>query len=221
MKNLEHIAIIPARKDSKGIKFKNRLLFNNTANFIKKLKFINKIVVSSDDQKILEKARIKNFIIHKRKKKFSQDNTSIKKTLLNILQELNINKESIVWLFYLPITKRIKNDYSKAKKIISRKNFKSLCTFIDSDYKYHPYYSWHVKKGKLYQLIKNNFYRRQDLPEFFYHFHYISCFKAQELPKLNSELINKDTIPYRLNQKHSKVIFEVDTKKDLKIFLKK
>jgi CMP-N-acetylneuraminic acid synthetase len=220
MKNLEHIAIIPARKNSKGIKYKNRLLFNNTANFIKKLKFINKIIVSSDDQTILEKARINNFIIHKRKKKFSEDNTSIKKTLLNILQEISIHKNSIVWLFYLPITKRIKNDFLKAKKIISNKNFKSFCTFIESDYKYHPCYSWSLKKGKLHQFIKNDFYRRQDLPEFFYHFHYISCFRVRELPKLNSELINKDTIPYKLSQRHSKVIFEVDTKKDLKTFLK-
>lgn len=46
---IKNLALIPARKNSKGIKNKNRILFDNTANFIKKLKFIDKSIVSSDD----------------------------------------------------------------------------------------------------------------------------------------------------------------------------
>ena len=63
----DHIALIPARKNSKGVKFKNRILFNKTAEFVKKLKFLNNIYVSSDDEKILLQAKKNNFRIHKRK----------------------------------------------------------------------------------------------------------------------------------------------------------
>jgi len=39
-KNLKHVVIIPARKNSKGLKNKNRKLFENTAKFLKKISFL-------------------------------------------------------------------------------------------------------------------------------------------------------------------------------------
>ena len=40
-KDLKHVVIIPARKNSKGLKNKNRMLFENTAEFVKKISFFN------------------------------------------------------------------------------------------------------------------------------------------------------------------------------------
>ena len=57
--NLKHVVIIPARKNSKGLKNKNRILFENTAKFVKKISFFDQIIVSSDDKQIENKA-IKN-----------------------------------------------------------------------------------------------------------------------------------------------------------------
>ena len=145
---MKNIALIPARKNSKGLKYKNRLLFNNTANFVKKLKFIDKILVSSDDPQILKKALDFNFFIHKRKKKYAKDDTSIKKTIINICEELNFDLTDNIWLFYLPIVKRSIKDFERALFYAQKRQFKSMCTFYESDYKYHPYYSWKLKKKK-------------------------------------------------------------------------
>ena len=52
-------------------------------------------------------------------------------------------------------------------------------------------FSWKIFRNKITKFIKNDIYRRQDLPKAYYHFHYISCFKVSEVKKLNSEMINK------------------------------
>lgn len=210
-----HIALIPARKNSKGLKNKNRYLFNTTAKFVKSLNFIDKVVVSSDDKIILNKAKKFKFISHKRKKKYSKDNTSIKKTILNISKELKLNKNHYIWLFYLPIINRKKKDFIKAFRKTKRKRFKSLCTFISTDYKFHPHYSWVINRSSIKQFIKNDNFRRQDLTKAFYHFHYICCFKLKELKYLNSELIGKNTTPIKIDSIESSKVLEIDTKSDL------
>ena len=65
-KKLKHIAIIPARKNSKGLKFKNRILFNYTAKFLKKIKWFNQVIVASDDEYLINSKKFKfNFITEK------------------------------------------------------------------------------------------------------------------------------------------------------------
>ena len=52
----------------------------------------------------------------------------------------------------------------------------------------------------------------------FEHHHYLCAFKVKELKKLNSELINKNTIP--IIMKEDKNLLEIDTKQDYKNYLK-
>ena len=99
-----------------------------------------------------------------------------------------------------------------------KKNFKSLCSFKKVNIS--PYNCWVRKKRKMAQYIKNDFYRRQDLPETFIHYHYLCAFKTQHLNKLNSELISKHTIPVILDKNTSSKLIEIDTKHDYN-FLKK
>ena len=189
-----HLAIIPARKNSKGLKFKNRILFDNTVKFLKKLEFIDKVIVSSDDRKILSLGKKNNYLIHKRKNFFAKDNTSIRSTLKNIVSDLS-------------------------HKITQKKNFKSMCTFFEGDYKFHPYYSYKIQNNIAKKTIINKIFRRQDLPKIYYHFHYICCLKVIELNQLDSELINKKTFPIKMSFNTFKMT-ELDSKKDLKNFYK-
>ena len=215
----KNIAFIPARKNSKGIIFKNRILFKNSLKFIKKLDFIDEILVSSDDEFIINIAKQNNLSFHKRKKKYAMDNTSIKETILNMIKEMNIEQNYNIWLFYLPIVNRDIDDFKRAFKHTKQKKFRSMCSFYEADYKYHPFFSWKIFRNKITKFIKNDIYRRQDLPKAYYHFHYISCFKVSEVKKLNSEMINKKTKPLLINFNNRK-LFEADTQEDMALLKK-
>ena len=45
MSNNKHIALIPARKGSVGFKFKNRLFFDRTADFLDSIRWFDKVIV--------------------------------------------------------------------------------------------------------------------------------------------------------------------------------
>tara|TARA_B110000503_G_scaffold134629_1_gene213925 strand:+ start:79 stop:735 length:657 start_codon:yes stop_codon:yes gene_type:complete len=208
----KHIAIIPARKNSKGLKFKNRLLFNYTKNFLKKIKWFDEIILASDDDYFRSKCKKANFSFYNRDKKNSGDSASIRSLMQEINEKFCFDKNTIIWLFYLTIPERKNNEFKKLKLITEKKNFLSAISFIPV--KTHPYDCWTINK-KLTKFIKNDVFRRQDKIKLYEHHHYLCAFKIKELNNLNSELINSKTIPIIL-QKH---IIEVDTKKDLNNFI--
>ena len=85
-------------------------------------------------------------------------------------------------------------------------------TFFKSDS--HPYNCWQInKKNKIKKYIKNNIFRRQDLPKSYEHHHYICVFQPKDLKHMNGELISKNTYPLK-NIKKS--IYEIDTYNDYK-----
>ncbi|MAJ45230.1 MAG: hypothetical protein CMF96_10875 [Candidatus Marinimicrobia bacterium] len=210
-KRNNHIAFIPARKGSKGFPGKNSKLFVFTANFIKKSKLFDRVIVSTNDEAVKRKATISNFEIHNRKNKYSTSTSSIKSSILSAINELNINENDIIWLFYIPIIYKDLVDFKKAKKIISKKNVNSLLSFVKDNI--HPYHFWKFDRNKktIKQYFKNNIYRRQDLPAAFRYYHYLCCFKVKEVKNLNEELINNKTFPLILDLKTSDKLIEVDT----------
>ena len=84
---MEHIAVIPARKESKGLKNKNRILIDNCLEFVKKIKWFKKVIITSDDEYIINKA-IKNKISFiKRSKKLSNGKISIKTVMVDVIKK--------------------------------------------------------------------------------------------------------------------------------------
>ena len=120
-----------------------------------------------------------------------------------------------IWLIYLTIPYKNKKDFLNVKKISEKKKFKSLLSFREVIT--HPFDCW-VIKPKLKQIIKNKFFRRQDKPNVYEHYHYLSCFKVSELKKLNDELINKNTEPYLITGNAKYKINEIDCKFDLQYY---
>ncbi len=102
-------AIIPARSGSKRFPNKNiynflkQPLFYHSIFFAKKLKFINKIVFSTDSKKYIKIAKkIPNLYIHKRKKYSSQD-TSMEEDIIRDLKEYFLRSniklpDAFLWL---------------------------------------------------------------------------------------------------------------------------
>lgn len=86
------IAIIPARGGSKGIKRKNLALLNNkpllyyTIKAAKEAKCIDCIVVSSEDEEILNYAKSQNVSALKRPLEFAQDNSRSNEVVKHCLE---------------------------------------------------------------------------------------------------------------------------------------
>ena len=94
------LCLIPARKNSSRLKKKNVLnfcgkpLFEWTLIFSKKIKFFNKIVVSTDDEKILNyKKKYPKIEFLKRPKSISKKNTSMSEV---IKYNLDFQKKNLI-----------------------------------------------------------------------------------------------------------------------------
>lgn len=102
-------AIIPARSGSKRFKNKNiaklnkKYLFSYTINFAKKLKFVKKIIFTSDSYDYLKKAStFKNILLHKRSS-FASTDKSMEEHILRDLNKFFLNNkikipDAILWL---------------------------------------------------------------------------------------------------------------------------
>tara|TARA_Y100000816_G_C25883795_1_gene461136 strand:+ start:51 stop:704 length:654 start_codon:yes stop_codon:yes gene_type:complete len=212
---MKHIAFIPARLGSKGLKYKNRKLFDYTSSFLNKINWIDKVVVSSDDPYIKKLTIKNNYFFHQRAKKISGAKSSIKSVLEDFAFKSNFSEDTIIWLFYLTIPIRELKDFNKAKKIIEKKNNNSLISLLPAST--HPYNCWYLKNNKIFQFINNDYYRRQDLPMAYSHHHYLCCFKIKALPYLNNELIYNKTYPIII-KKNPGMILEIDNLKDFIFF---
>lgn len=211
----KNIAVIPARRNSEGFRFKNRILFNETIDFLKKIKWFDQKIISTDDEVLIRKAKKYNLKTLERSKKNSKNNISIKSVMEEVRDKIKPDPSDKIWLIYLTIPYKNKKDFLNVKKISEKKKFKSLLSFREVIT--HPFDCW-VIKPKLKQIIKNKFFRRQDKPNVYEHYHYLSCFKVSELKKLNDELINKNTEPYLITGNAKYKINEIDCKFDLQYY---
>ena len=213
-KKLKHIAVIPARAGSVGFPRKNQIFFDNTANFLEDLLWLDEVIVTSNDKVVKDKAKKKRYKVHERSKVLSDSDVSIKSVFKDLIKSLKIQDDVIIWLFYLPVLYKNFSDFEKAKTIIEQPNINSLCTFVAA--KTHPLNTWQYneKNKKISQYIENDVYRRQDLSPAWMHYHYVCCFKAKELENLNSELLNSDTYPVFLSDNYAKNLIEIDTPED-------
>ncbi len=202
--------VIPARKGSKGLPNKNRLLFDFTASTIKNVH--HDVIVTTNDEYIIDKAQEYEFNVRRRPDELAQDTTSIKAVMFDVFWWYNLKADDIVVMLYLTypqrkwldITKGLEYFYSyEAKSMLCRKEWQGV----------HPclaMFQMYNNKGK--QLFYHNYYRRQDYPKVFEISHFIAIFKVGELDKLNYQLYNQDTIfmPIRSD------VIDIDTIEDFK-----
>ena len=79
----------------------------------------------------------------------------------------------------------------------------SLCGFTNVIT--HPFLTWGIKNKKIFKFVKNNVFRRQDLPKAYSHNHIVCCFKINEIKNLNNELLNVNTFPLIIKEKITEI----------------
>jgi CMP-N-acetylneuraminic acid synthetase len=173
------LAVILARSGSKGIRNKNIIkikkkpLLNYTTGLIKRIKIIDKAIISTDSkkyQKIAKKDSVESPFL--RSKKLSGGNVSDDICLLDaVIRCEKIYKEKFDFVVSLPATSplRKKEDVIKSIKKCIEKNLDSVWTISKVDSKFHPFKIMKLQKEKLTHFLKSGkkVFRRQQLSETF------------------------------------------------------
>lgn len=214
------VAIIPARGGSKGISKKNLINFLGkpliqwSIEAALKSKFITDVVVSSDDDEILEEAKKnKNVITLKRPKELAEDNSRTEPVLLHALENLKDKKYDYLILLQPTSPLRTAEDIAIAFNTLKTSNANSLISVCALEQ--HPYKSFKVDEDGFLQGIINNDYPftpRQELPKTFRANGAIYIIKTADFMK-NFSLLTKKTIHFEMSKENS---LDIDTIEDLK-----
>jgi CMP-N-acetylneuraminic acid synthetase len=206
------IIFIPARKGSKGLPFKNRLLLQYTLQAIPD-EFKENIIVSTDDEKIINICEKHEIKFDKRDTIFAEDDTSMKDVLLNFKKlHPKLKEAQEIIMLYLTYPQRKWEDLIKAYNFFTVNKTKSL--LCKKNINTHPYLMLVDNKNNTgRQLVKHDLYRRQEYPNVFELSHFIAIMIVGEIKNLNKNLYNKDTQFFQIEDK-----IDVDTIDDLKKF---
>jgi CMP-N-acetylneuraminic acid synthetase len=175
---MQVLAIIPARGGSKGITNKNirilagKPLIAHTIISAKKSKYINKIVVSTDDKKIANIAHSFGAEVpFLRPKKLAQDNSSTFEVIKHTLQFLKANQSYIPdMIVILQPTSPLRPIKLIDDSIIRLKRSDASCVLTVAKIKKHPFSSFWLK-GNLLKPFKQNFssyHQRQKYPDLYF-----------------------------------------------------
>jgi len=205
--------IIPARRDSKGLPFKNRKLLDYTTNNIP-IELHEKTIVTTNDEKIIEKLSATNINVLRRDEQLCLDDISIKDVMLDVVKKFQMKSNDTIVMLYLTSPDRKFSDIEKILGYYYERKIKTLTCCVEP--KTHPYLVLFKKENqKGEQVVKHDLYRRQDYPECFEIRHFVCIFQVDEIQKLNSNMYNESTIFYKIDSD-----IDVDHENDLKEFLK-
>ena len=213
MKKKNTFFVIPARRDSKGLPFKNRKLLDYTINNIP-TELHEKTIVTTNDEKIIEKLSATNINILRRDEQLCLDDISIKDVMLDAVKKFQMKSNDTIVMLYLTSPDRKFSDIKKILDYYYERKIKTLTCCVEP--KTHPYLVLFKKENqKGEQVVKHDLYRRQDYPDCFEIRHFVCIFQVDEIQKLNSNMYNESTIFYKIDSD-----IDVDHENDLKEFLK-
>ena len=213
MKKDDIFFVIPARRDSKGLPFKNRKLLGYTLN-----EFPNdirkKVIVTTNDGEIIEKLSNTEFNVLKREEELSDDETSIRDVMQDVIEKYHLDGSCTIVMLYLTSPNRNYEDIQKIIKFYFENKSKTLTCCVKP--KTHPYLCLFKKEdGKGEQIISHDLYRRQDYPECIELSHFVCIFQVDEISNLNKNMYNADTYFYQISDD-----VDIDYESDLELFEK-
>lgn len=169
------LGIIPARLNSKRLKEKNitnffgKPLISYAIEVAKKSKVFDKILISSESNKVLSIGKkYKTDYLLKRPKKLSSDHIFPSEVIKHAIKwfELNYEKPKFICCIYPTTPLLLKSDLTNSFKIIKKKkNLKCVFSATENDIPVQRTFFLNKKKN-LVMFDKKSFYQRtQDLPK--------------------------------------------------------
>ena len=211
------LSIIPARGGSKGIPKKNLVKINKkpllfyTVNASLNSKLINKTIVSSDNEKILQYAKKLGTEIIKRPKKFASDTAQQESVINHVLKNLEKNEKYIPDIIVLlQNTSPLRT--SKHIDESLKQFFSEECDSMLSVYNTHKLF-WKIKNGKSISISYNPLKRprRQEMKGEFVENGSIFITTLRAFQKSNCRISGKIGL-YIMEEKDS---IDIDNKFDL------
>lgn len=213
------LAIIPARGGSKGVRKKNikdlagKPLIAWTIEAAKKSKYISKLILSSDNQEIIDVAKQYNCEVpFKRPKELAQDDTPSIATVIHAIEQCP-GYDYVVLLQPTSPLRRVE-DIDGCIEYILKKNGDFCVSVMEPDKS--PYWMYTIdNNGFIVPLIKQEkpFLRRQELPSVFVLNGAIYIAKTNSIIKENA-LLTSDTLTYVMEKEYS---MDIDTELDFTI----
>lgn len=190
------IGIIPARGGSKGIPGKNIKLLGEkpliayTIDSALESDFLSKVILNSEDDKILqegEKYAIENY---KRPFQLAQDDTTSITVIKEQLQKLSQDNQNIDAICLLQPTTpfRRKNLIDDAITKFKAGNYDSLISVREIPHEYNPYWAFSDRDGTLELTVEKEqiVSRRQELPKTYHRDGAIYITKTEVILEQNS-----------------------------------
>ena len=219
------IAVIPARKGSKGLVNKNifmvngRPLIDYTIQAAKNSNYIDEIYITTDDSFILDYAKKNNINFIERPKFFATDQASANDVLQHFLSEM---PEDIVskdpYLVYLHPTSPLRHSchIDEALDMLIASDSQQLISVNKMEKS--PFKAFKINKNNLLETILDvnmTNKRRQDLPDAFLPNGAIYVFKVSYFTK-HQEFPSNNSIPFLMDNESS---LDVDSKNDIQKFI--
>ncbi len=199
--------VIPARRNSKGLPFKNRKLLEYTLSTIPK-EMIPSTIISTDDEEIVNIAAEMGYTIHNRSSYSARDEAPTKEVMEEVVSDMGLTGNVV--MLYLTYPKRTWKDVEKAYAWFLERDARSM--LCKEEVETHPFMClYELPNDKGGQVVSHDLYRRQDYPKCFRFCHMICIFDTDELKNLNKNLYNKDTVYYTIEH-----ALDIDSGEDLK-----
>jgi len=200
--------IIPARRGSTGVPYKNRILLKNTLSKIP-LEHQKKTIITTNDEVIAWeiKKSYSQCKIHHRSESSAKDAASTKESFAEVIEDFSLDGDIVGLYLTYPEREwdRVMDAYRWFKEIDAGS---LLCREETLTHPYLCMYEAEGNKGR--PIIDHDLYRRQDYPRCFRISHFIFMFKSEEFKKLNNNLYNEETAYYPVPSS-----LDIDTSMDL------
>lgn len=200
--------VIPMRRNSKGLPFKNRKLIEKTLDTIPSY-MKTKVTIATDDEFMFQICKGYDFFF--RSQDSARDDSPTKEVMKEVCQSI---EEDMVIMLYVTYPDRSWQDIEKAFNFFKKANAKSM--LCRKELEVSPYLMMYSDGIKGRQVIPHDLYRRQDYPECFEISHYICIFKRNEIDLLNNNMYNSETVYYPID-----CVVDVDYEEDLERFYEK